>query len=201
MTKNNPAPTLADTFHITDVETLKVLAHPQRLEILRNLDTPRTVKEVAERIGADPTKLYYHIRMMEKAGLIMVTETNVVSGIIEKHYSIVAHDYRMAEGLVRSESFSNDEFDQMVASVFEGTRQEMRKTFEAGKIDLEQEFPNRTTALMSVSLSLTDEQLKSFNERMQTIMEDVERWSEENKALKPQEYMFTIAFFPRTRSD
>ena len=60
----------ADEFVVKDLETMKVVTHPLRLQILEYLlAQPRTVKEIAEEIGTTPTKLYYHINLLEKHGM------------------------------------------------------------------------------------------------------------------------------------
>ena len=84
-----------DQFVIEDLDTLKILTHPQRIEIIHTLRKPKTVKQIAEEIEADPTKLYYHIRQMEKIGAIKVVDTNIVSGIVEKKYLVSAKEFRV----------------------------------------------------------------------------------------------------------
>src|ERR1043165_6875903 len=71
-----------------EVATLKALADPTRIQILLDLgDASKTVKEVAAALGAGPTKLYYHFKILERAGLIRVTRRRMVSGIEERTYA------------------------------------------------------------------------------------------------------------------
>ena len=77
---------LAQEFLVDDLEMLKVIAHNTRLDILQSLKKPKTVKEIARLLKLPATKLYYHVNLMEKHGLIQVVETNIVSGIVEKKY-------------------------------------------------------------------------------------------------------------------
>jgi DNA-binding transcriptional ArsR family regulator len=67
---------------ITDPETLKVIADSLRLQILRQLKQPKTVKEVGLSLEISPTKLYYHFSQLEKHELIRVVDTRLVSGIV-----------------------------------------------------------------------------------------------------------------------
>ena len=191
---------LQKEFLIEDVETLKVLAHPQRLEILRNMEHPRTVKEVAERIKADPTKLYYHVRMMEKAGIIRITDTNVVSGIIEKQYQVVARGYKVAEGLVTAESIDDGTLTDLADSIFDSTQHMLRKSVQAGLFKPDGQYPYQTSALLTDMFRLNDDQLREFNEQMQAISDNLNRWTKENEDSNAQPYLFTIAFFPTVRN-
>lgn len=77
---------LQDEMMIEDAETLRVLADPLRLRIRELMVRPCTVKQVAAVLGIAPTKLYYHINLLEKHKLIVVVAARVVSGIIEKQY-------------------------------------------------------------------------------------------------------------------
>jgi DNA-binding transcriptional ArsR family regulator len=77
---------------IKDVAAFKALADPLRLQILFELgdEGPRTVKTVAATLGVAPTRLYYHFKLLERAGLIRVASRRLVSGIEERHYEAVA---------------------------------------------------------------------------------------------------------------
>ncbi len=85
---------------ITDLETLKVISDPLRVRILEHIGLASdsgeliTVKQLSEFLDIPQTKLYYHIKLLEKHNLIQVAETRVISGIIEKHYQIRARRIR-----------------------------------------------------------------------------------------------------------
>lgn len=85
------------------VVALKALADPLRLSILDVLmeDTaqPLTVKEIATRLAEPQTKLYRHIRQLEKAGLIAVACTRLVSGIVESRYVAAQEALRLTKGI------------------------------------------------------------------------------------------------------
>ena len=66
---NYPQPD--DKFVINSLETLKVMADPNRLKILEEMiEGPRTVKQLASALETTATKLYYHINLLEEHGLI-----------------------------------------------------------------------------------------------------------------------------------
>jgi DNA-binding transcriptional ArsR family regulator len=77
-------------FVIQDVDTLKVLADPVRLRIHFELEQPRTVKELAAALDMPQTRLYYHVKLLERAGLITVVSRRTVSGIEERTYRTAA---------------------------------------------------------------------------------------------------------------
>jgi DNA-binding transcriptional ArsR family regulator len=94
---------------IDDVETLKALADPIRLGILRVLlrdaygpDGLRvmSVKELAAELGQPQTKLYRHMKQLEAVGLIQVAETRMVSGIQEQRYRAAQYSNTLAADLL-----------------------------------------------------------------------------------------------------
>ncbi len=81
---------LPEQFVISDVDTLKALSDPLRMRLHLELELPRTVKELAAAVGVPQTRLYYHIKILERAGLIRVVDRRVVSGIEERTYQVSA---------------------------------------------------------------------------------------------------------------
>ena len=203
MTKLTDYP-IEDKFIIKDLDTLKKLTHPQRIEILHSLTQPKTVKDIAEAIEADPTKLYYHIRQMEQIGVIQVVETNIVSGIVEKTYGVTAKEYTVDKSLFSGDEidFSEDDFSNVVSAIFNSTLKLANRAAKAGLINLKEEGPKRTTAIMSGYFHLTDEQLEEFGETMKEMMTKFSDYTEANKnAEDGTGYRYTITFFPQPPLD
>ena len=201
---------IAEAFEIKDLDTLKKLTHPQRIDILQSLTTPQTVKEVAAKIDADPTKLYYHIRQMEKVGVIQVVETNIVSGIVEKKYLVTAKEYRVDKDLFSGQDSeaSDEDITNMFGAIFNSTLKQAKRASKAGLIELNETGAIQTTAIMSGTYCFTESQLKEFGKRMAEMMEEFKTMSEQNQSAafpdgnpEAKEYLYTLAFFPRPPSE
>src|SRR5687768_2372635 len=80
---------------LEDLSALKAISEPTRLRILMLLSEgpPRAVKELSAELGVAPTRLYYHIRILERAGMIRVASRRLVSGIEEKSYQATASNW------------------------------------------------------------------------------------------------------------
>ncbi len=90
-----------DQFLIKDVETLKAVADPLRVRLFMEMrDGPHTVKEVAASLAVPPTRLYYHVKILEKHGLLRVVGTRMVSGIEERSYQATAHGWTIDPSLL-----------------------------------------------------------------------------------------------------
>jgi DNA-binding transcriptional ArsR family regulator len=163
-----PAPELI----ISDLETLKVLADPLRLSILEYLMRPSTVKRIAEKINKPATKLYYHFNLLEKHGLIVLVDTRIVSGIIEKHYQAAARVYRVAKNLLAPGTGDFDEgLELTLNGMFNATKQEILSNIHDQTIDMAEEAPwHRRMNLTQNIFILNQADLQAFYSKMQELI-------------------------------
>jgi DNA-binding transcriptional ArsR family regulator len=178
--KPDPAPFKPDPeFIVNDLDTLKVLADPLRLQIIE-LMTPaaRTVKQIAAELNLPPTKLYYHIKQLEERNLIRVTDTRIVSGILEKQYQAAALSYRVNKTLFSLTALAGTEgLNVMLTGLFEDTKEDIQQSVEAGVIKLsadeEGEKPSLSSLLVSrKTLNLTPEQADEFYQRLRELVRE-----------------------------
>lgn len=90
-----------DTLVLDKPAQLKALGHPLRVRVLEMLgqegEWQLTNRELAQRLGVDPGHLHFHVRMLLKAGLIELVDTD---GGREKPYRSVAKTFRVAPELL-----------------------------------------------------------------------------------------------------
>lgn len=197
----------AAEFIVRDLETLRVLSNPLRLQILEHMLEPGTVKKVAAELGLAPTKLYYHVNMLEEHGLLKVTDTRVVSGIIEKRYQIIALRFQIDHSLLnligpegKSSVDALSSIDAMLSSIFDLTRVEVKESLAAGLIELGDATPAHHRLSMSRSLiPLTAERAEAFYARLDELIKEFSREDKDYK-VRPDEqvYGMTFAMYPST---
>ena len=92
-----------ETLVLDKPEQLKALGHPLRVRVLEMLgqegEWQLTNRELAQRLGVDPGHLHFHVRMLLRAGLITLVETDQGR---EKPYRPVARTLRVAPELLAS---------------------------------------------------------------------------------------------------
>jgi len=132
---------LPDALLVSDVEQLRALADPLRIEILDVMGQHPirswTAKELAARIGGSQTRLYRHLALLEERGLIRVASTRIVSGITERRYQVMALNYRMDRSLVLGGGAGELAVNQVLDIVFERARAEIMAGVRAGLIDVD----------------------------------------------------------------
>lgn len=70
----------------------RAVADPLRMRILGLLsfsDGGMTAKEIASKLGVNPNGLYYHVRILELAGMIGIVDTRVSGRVVERVYDQV----------------------------------------------------------------------------------------------------------------
>jgi DNA-binding transcriptional ArsR family regulator len=94
---------MQERYEIETLEQLRAIADMLRLRIVDLLyERPMTVTQLAERLGIAPAKVHYHVRELEKVGLLRLVETREKGGILEKYYQPVARSFEVAKELLHS---------------------------------------------------------------------------------------------------
>lgn len=195
-----------DELLIDDLETLKIISDPLRIQILELLLEPKTVKQIASVIGIPPTKLYYHVNLLEKHGVIRVVETNIVSGIIEKTYQIVAFSIRPAQSLFSlSVPESIESLDHVLSSVFDRTREDIMRSVQARVIDAslpeDQQRGSHKLHITRVLARLSPDRAESFYERLAALVEDFDEEGHGADEKNTGNYTLVIVMYPTVSSE
>ncbi|WP_316523456.1 ArsR/SmtB family transcription factor [Kitasatospora brasiliensis] len=124
---------------VSDVAVLKALADPLRLAILGALQAsegrPLTAKELAAALDEPQTKLYRHIKQLEKAGLVLVAGTRLVSGIVESRYRVAQASIRLAPGMFTADSPTRSDAYDAVLAAMDRVRADFRARIAGGRLD------------------------------------------------------------------
>ncbi len=185
---------------IDDLETLKVLVDPFRLRILEAMGKkPVNVKGVARELRVSPKKLYYHVNLLEKHGIITVVDTQIVSGIVEKYYQTRAHQFVVDKDLLLVSEDENQfaSLRIMLSGIFDATVHDIIQAAGQGLIKPDKEDPRHFDHmnLFRRRMRLSYGQQKKFIERLNDILEEFHHnASEETDDLHP--YGLTLALYP-----
>lgn len=83
-----------DLLIVSELDAIKTLSDPLRLKILEILiDHAATSKQVSTSLGLSCANVHYHVKELEKQGLIRLIDTVEKGGILEKYYRAVASNY------------------------------------------------------------------------------------------------------------
>lgn len=189
--KNPPS-----THKIQDLETLRVLSDPLRAQIIELCAVrPHTVREMAGRLGLAPTRLYYHINLLEKHGLLVVDETRMVGNLIEKTYRAVAVNLDVDSSLFNFQTAQGKEsLYGLVTSALDSTRDDLLRSLQARSLALEQGAPPtpRPVMLKRVTARLSEARINEILKRLEALLEEFDQ----NDGPEDQAYNLTLAYYP-----
>src|SRR5947209_5417117 len=107
---------MLEQYEIETIEQLRAIADLLRLRIVDVLkEKPMTVTQLGEVLGEAPAKVHYHVRELEKVGLLRLVETREKGGILEKYYQPIARDFSVEKQLL---SAPPDEAVAMMGAIF-----------------------------------------------------------------------------------
>lgn len=90
-----------DVYLIEKPNQAHELFKPLRLEILSRLGEPHSCPELAKDLGLTTQKVYYHVKVLETAGLLRMVRERRVRGIMEGVYRATARSYWLSPRLVQ----------------------------------------------------------------------------------------------------
>jgi len=169
---------------INDLETLRVLSDPLRLQILEALDIePQTANQVAKKLGLPVSRLYYHLNQLESIDLIEVVETRIVNNMIEKLYWLTAEEIDIDKNLFDfSSAEGHENLSNFISTSLESTRTKIMRSIQALKTNREKgvESVPHDMVIVNVTKRMKDETYQRFVERLKALIEDFEEMNEES---------------------
>ena len=195
---------IEEEYRIDDTETLKVLGDPLRIRILEQVarmnDSGQlaTAKLLAEALEVPQTKLYYHLNLMEEHSLLLVAETGLVSGIVEKRYQIRARRLRADVEVEPDQgAFSLDEMEAIltpVSSFLDNALGDLKQAIQAYAKTSDDVAPPILDQihLQQKRLHLTQEEAEVFTQRLEALITDFRH----SPGGQRQAYQFISMFHP-----
>jgi DNA-binding transcriptional ArsR family regulator len=159
---------------IHDIEALRIYFDPLRLRIVQEIaDQARSIHDIAERLGVPFTRLYYHINLLEKHGIIRLVDVRPgVGAIEEKFYRVAAYFFVVDRALMTPGTPAGDEgLEAVLDTVLTQSRRSIVEAVDAGLIDLSVRSPHPDALLIARGVfSLTPEQAQTLQLRLKQLI-------------------------------
>ncbi|MEU6049274.1 winged helix-turn-helix domain-containing protein [Streptomyces xanthochromogenes] len=86
------------TFHVTTDEQLRAVSNLTRHRIMAALRfEPATITQIAEQVGLAKGSSSYHVRLLERVGLVKVVRTRKVRGVTERYYAMAVQSIALPD--------------------------------------------------------------------------------------------------------
>ena len=181
---------MKERYEIESIEQLRAIADLLRLRIIELLEKrAMTATQLGEELGLAAAKVHYHVRELERVGLLKLVETREKGGILEKYYQPVAHEIGVNKALL---SVSHDDAQSTLRILFgqisDGYLQAFRQVANAPN-----SAADTNLGLFLSHLYMTaDEQRQVFDQLDELLKPFVKR----REIADEKEIMFTVLSYP-----
>lgn len=94
----DPTPETAEVVDLTTDEQLRAVNNLVRHRIIRLLrDGPATITQIAQKLDLLKGSSSYHVRLLERAGIVHVVSTRKVRGVTERYYAPASRAIRLPD--------------------------------------------------------------------------------------------------------
>ncbi len=190
-----------ESYTLSDLDQVKVLADPLRVRLLESFCTERTTKQVAEMLGEKSTKLYHHVEALEKVGLIRLTRTRQNRGTLEKYYLSVARSFRVDSSLfpAADQSPEGDALLTMLSTMIDNVSDELRHIIQAGH---GQQGIEEQGLVTYCELQAPEAEVRKLLRRLERLVASLVKESSPAAAqASDRRFRFMLAFYPLDLED
>ncbi|MET4540377.1 DNA-binding transcriptional ArsR family regulator [Arthrobacter bambusae] len=160
------------TVEITDPKAIRALAHAARIEVISELyatQVSHTATELAARTGLTPSAMSYHLRALQKWGIVAPAEN--AGDARERRWKAAGTDFTISGGSVASPEIAVVDLEldafRRRASAFAKARGERRQRGEGGEEPV-------SVVLSSNLLYLTNPQRRELADRIREVVREYE---------------------------
>jgi DNA-binding transcriptional ArsR family regulator len=193
MSKQEQVP--LETHVVDSPEQAVALMNPLRAEILVQLREPASASEVARSINETPQRVNYHLKALEKVGLVRKVGTRQVRNLVEVLFQAIARTFILSETLGWDADTVQRAKDQGSLSHLITTAERMKRDalLLMEHSDAEQHIPS---ASLHMKVHLMDESTRAHF--VKEYVETVERLVRKYQASHEQEgsYHVLLAVYP-----
>lgn len=167
---------------LSTLEEIKVISDPFRFKILVLFNKESgalTVKQMAVKLEEVPSKVHYHVKELERIGVLEIVETKEKGGIIEKFYLPTAEIFKVKKdiGILEEDEYEKAS-ENLISIMHEDFLESMKSKTKGEKKQLNYGLTY-----------LTDEEVEELTELITGYMKDKEQ--RENA----RAYMFGYVLF------
>ncbi|MGC4376772.1 helix-turn-helix domain-containing protein [Fictibacillus sp. Mic-4] len=187
---------ILETYVVTIPEQAAALLHPVRSEIIRALKEPRSATEVAKLLDETPQKINYHLKTLEKVGLVRRVGTRNVRNLVEVLYQAVAQNLILSDSLGMSAETAQKLKDQSaLAHVLSLTEKMKKDAIRLMEQSEEEEIPSAALQT-SITLRTKEERNQFVNEYVALVGQLIEKYQSDVDE-KSVSYHVSLAVYPK----
>lgn len=161
---------MKDIFEIKDIEQLKAISDPLRIKIIWEIvESAQTGKMIADTLELPASKVHYHLKELERVGIVVVEKTEEKNGIIQKFYRLIAYQLKIDASMLPHSDLVTDSLRWSIISSLEHSKSIVSKAEDA----IFEKNPVRKDSLqnsIAANVYLTEDQITWLKEVMDKLI-------------------------------
>jgi DNA-binding transcriptional ArsR family regulator len=187
---------LPNSYVVETPEQAMALLNPLRGEIVARLMEPASAAEVARQLGEQPQRVNYHLKALEKAGLVERVGSRQVRNLVELLYRSIAKSFVLAESLSMKQETMQKLKDQSALAHLIDTSERIKRD---ALLLMEQSDENETipSAVLQLRVQLSDQEERNafVDEYIALVQQLVDRYHCKKDC--SEEYNVLLAVYPK----
>lgn len=193
-----------DSQKVGDRDRLKILMHPVRTRIVTaSSHEPMSVRQLSAVIGLEPSKLYYHVKLLLKAGFLAAAGERRVGNLAETLYLTTAREFVVDPDIMLDREEGADDFEATVLTFMATLRASMLGSYRhtralnaerAAGGQAPREPESHTFHLSMQALRLDEARAEEFLGRFQALVKEYDDAAGAGQG-RPRSYELALAFF------
>jgi DNA-binding transcriptional ArsR family regulator len=185
---------------VESLEALHVLGHPLRIRLLAALRLPASAAAAARDVGEPRQKVNYHLKELERVGLVRVVERRTVGNLIETVYQAVASSFVLGDETLwadprRAQAMREQESLQRLVDVGRRLRRDAAALLDHAAFDGEQ-IPSASIEV-DIRLSSDAERAAFLRELVNAIKPVLDRYG----SRRGSAYKLAFAAYPEPKEE
>ena len=174
---------MKDIVNLVTVEQIKAYSDPYRLRILtflRNRREASTVKEIADYLGEVPAKVHYHIKKLEKVGIVEIVRTKEVKEIVAKYYYLTAENFQIEGEDIKNQTrkIYKSQILNIVNEYYDKSKEKSIDTL-MKKVNLNSK--NNAISIISRDMNIDEDLFKQFDIELRELVKKYESIPKKNR--------------------
>lgn len=150
-------------------EQMKIISDKNKMNILNafELEKSLTVTEISNKLEMPYSRVNYHVKLLENAGLLEVVDTKIKSGIVEKYYLPTAEEFKIDKSIsIFEDTEEKNEYEKGVKkfynAILKGLLEDYKAIMESGSVTNELNMLNSVIFLNEDDVEEVNLNFKNF---------------------------------------
>tara|TARA_Y100001933_G_scaffold261300_1_gene315734 strand:- start:870 stop:1451 length:582 start_codon:yes stop_codon:yes gene_type:complete len=164
---------MKDVLVVDDLAQLKAMSNSYRIQIIHAFeDEPATAKQISEKLGEPHSKVNYHLKTLEKVGIIRLVCEKPKYGVIEKYYEPVAKTFVLDSKSMQSDEKLAQTMDKASMALFDRVAKDFYQANEAKKVNTSKESTKGQYINYNSEYYLTKEEANELHNELSAFIKE-----------------------------